>query len=83
MNNKKRTYVQHLAACTIRETLDQLTGNRPVELLAYDPDYCDQCAKVLKEFCIETTTEFKYSLEIDRDNCNKHLSKRPHYTKSL
>lgn len=43
-----RRYVQHLAAKTIREEIKKL-NQKDVPITAQDPEYCDNCKKVLKE----------------------------------
>lgn len=53
-----KTYAQHLAAVTIRDTLQRIQRARGVErdilLVAQDPQYCSSCEKNLPEFDIVT-----------------------------
>jgi hypothetical protein len=51
-----RSYFQHLAACTVREILEQQQAiiheqpaPRQIKIYAQDPDYCDNCKATLKE----------------------------------
>jgi hypothetical protein len=59
---KPRTFVQHLAAVTIRNTLQEIRAARgipgTIPILAQDPLYCPHCRYVLhKDLGIETVTD--------------------------
>ena len=52
----RRSYFQHLAACTIRDCLEEQHAKsleqsppRKIEIYAQDPSYCDKCRAELRE----------------------------------
>ncbi|KAF2798811.1 hypothetical protein K505DRAFT_333136 [Melanomma pulvis-pyrius CBS 109.77] len=64
--SRRRSYIQHVAACTIRDTLLELPGKdkHSVCILSQDPAFCPQCINVLGDLGIEATTGCAGWLEI-------------------
>ncbi|KAJ4373823.1 hypothetical protein N0V83_002562 [Neocucurbitaria cava] len=69
---RPRSFVQHLAAATIRDTLNSLQQRGPnegLQIIAQDPAYCSNCTSVLKsELSIEAVTSLKGFKEVTRNS---------------
>jgi hypothetical protein len=77
MHSRACSYVQHLAARTIADTLNELNKERNVEertvageicILAQDPAYCSSCTAILKdELDIRAVTDLEGFLTVDQN----------------
>lgn len=67
-----RSFVQHLAAATIRDTLNSIQQRGPsegIQVIAQDPAYCSNCTNILKsELSIEAVTSLKGFKEVTRNS---------------
>jgi hypothetical protein len=45
--HQRRSYIQHLAACTVRDIFAQKQGGAPPVMFTQDPEYCDAAAEHL------------------------------------
>jgi hypothetical protein len=69
-SNLPKTFVQHLAAVTVRDEIYKLRGRKgaKIEIIAQDPAYCANCAKVLKDVLnITAVTGFEGHLSLTRN----------------
>lgn len=67
---KPKTFVQHLAAVTVRDEIHKLRGGKGVkiEIIAQDPAYCTNCTQVLKGVLdITAVTGFEGHLSLTRN----------------
>lgn len=69
---KPRSFVQHLAAHTAAETMrsmrQKLGVDTPIEIIAQDPAYCDQCIEVLRsELGVRATRTYDAFSKVDKN----------------
>jgi hypothetical protein len=65
-----KTFVQHLAAVTVRDEIHKMRGGQGarIEIIAQDPAYCANCVQVLKDTLdITAVTGFEGHLSLTRN----------------